>query len=160
MSITGAISGTTLTVSVVTTGALVPGMFLSGAGIAAGTFIVSQLTGSAGSTGTYTVSVSQTVGSESMSAVWSLASLLPSALQSITSLGCFAVDFVDFCNIQIETQNIRWCDDGSLPTTSVGNLVSAGATSTFTVLRSQFDTFLVIPTTTGAVVNLNAYKTG
>ena len=62
-SVTGAISGTTLTVSAVGTGALAPGQIISGTGVTEGTTIVNQLTGAAGSTGTYTVSVSQTVSS-------------------------------------------------------------------------------------------------
>jgi hypothetical protein len=62
-SVTGAISGTTLTVSAVGTGALAPGQTLSGTGVDPATAIVSQLTGTTGSTGTYQVSVSQTVAS-------------------------------------------------------------------------------------------------
>jgi hypothetical protein len=62
-SVTGSISGTTLTVSAVGTGALAPGQTLSGTGVDPATAIVSQLTGTTGSTGTYQVSVSQTVAS-------------------------------------------------------------------------------------------------
>jgi hypothetical protein len=58
----GAIAGTTLTATV-SAGALFPGQVLSGGGVAANTTIVSQLTGTAGSSGTYVVSVSQTVAS-------------------------------------------------------------------------------------------------
>lgn len=64
-SLTGSISGTTLTVSAIATGALFPGQTLSNttSSIVPGTTIVSQLTGTTGSTGTYQVSVSQTVNS-------------------------------------------------------------------------------------------------
>lgn len=62
-SVTGSISGTTLTVSSIATGALAPGQTLSGAGVDPATTIVSQLTGTTGSTGTYVVSVSQNVSS-------------------------------------------------------------------------------------------------
>ncbi|NPT59095.1 gp53 minor capsid family protein [Paraburkholderia elongata] len=62
-SVTGSIAGTTLTVTVVGTGALAPGQTLSGTNVDPATTIVSQLTGTTGSTGTYTVSVSQTVAS-------------------------------------------------------------------------------------------------
>ena len=58
---TGSISGTTLTVSSVSSGIIFPGEKIFGTGITAGTSIVSQLTGTTGSTGTYTVSVSQTI---------------------------------------------------------------------------------------------------
>jgi hypothetical protein len=62
-SVTGSISGTTLTVSAVGTGALAPGQTLAGTGVDPATVIVSQLTGTTGSTGTYSLSVSQTVAS-------------------------------------------------------------------------------------------------
>lgn len=62
-SVTGSIAGTTLTVSAIGTGALAPGMVLSGTNVAVGTTIVKQLTGTTGSTGNYQVSISQTVNS-------------------------------------------------------------------------------------------------
>ncbi|MFT4056446.1 MAG: hypothetical protein QM681_18230, partial [Novosphingobium sp.] len=67
---TGSISGTTLTVSAVTSGTLAVDQLLSNpaGGIAPGTFIVEQLTGTTGGTGTYSVSVSQTVASASINA--------------------------------------------------------------------------------------------
>lgn len=62
---TGSITGTTLTVTAVSAGALVPTLPITGAGVTAGTTIVAYGSGSGG-TGTYTVSVAQAVGSESM----------------------------------------------------------------------------------------------
>lgn len=64
-TLTGAISGTTLTVSAVATGALAVGQFVDGAGVTAGTYITALGSGTGG-TGTYTVNNSQTVASESM----------------------------------------------------------------------------------------------
>lgn len=59
----------TLTVSVLTSGVLVPGQIIQDAGLLAnGTLIVSQLSGATGGVGTYRVSVSQTVASEQMTA--------------------------------------------------------------------------------------------
>ena len=60
------ISGTSMTVSSLvgpddSDGFLVPGMVISGGGVASGTTIVSQTSGPRGSTGVYVVSVSQTV---------------------------------------------------------------------------------------------------
>jgi hypothetical protein len=63
---TGAISGQTLTVSNVASGNLVVGETLSGPGIAAGTTIAAEGTGTGG-TGTYIVSTAQTVKSETLS---------------------------------------------------------------------------------------------
>jgi len=70
---TGSITGTTLTVTGVTDGAIALGMTISGTGITAGTKIVRFGSGAGGNvniTGTYTVSVSQTVGSTAISAFY------------------------------------------------------------------------------------------
>ena len=64
---TGAISGTTLTVSAISSGAICVGQSIAGTGVAGGTTITAAGTGTGG-TGTYTVSFGQTVSSESMSA--------------------------------------------------------------------------------------------
>ena len=62
-SIVGSISGTTLTVTSCTAPTLAAAQFLSGSGsgsaVAIGTQIVAQLSGSAGGTGTYSVTISQ-----------------------------------------------------------------------------------------------------
>ncbi len=63
--VTASISGATMTVSAVSSGRLAVGGTVSGVGVTAGTRITAFLTGTGG-TGTYTVSVSQTVGSVSM----------------------------------------------------------------------------------------------
>lgn len=57
----GTISTTTLTVNNIQQGSIRPGMMISGTGVTAATTIINQLTGTTGSTGTYTVSSSQTV---------------------------------------------------------------------------------------------------
>ena len=62
---TGSISGTVLTVTAVARGALAASQALTGPGVTAGTTISSLGTGTGG-TGTYNVSASQTVGSETM----------------------------------------------------------------------------------------------
>lgn len=61
--VTGSIAAQVLTVSAVTTGYLTAGQTISGTGVTAGTAITGQLTGTAGGVGTYSVSVSQTVAS-------------------------------------------------------------------------------------------------
>lgn len=65
---TASISGTTMTVTAVGSGSVLEGMAISGAGVTAGTSVGAQLTGAAGSTGTYTVPVSQTVASTTITA--------------------------------------------------------------------------------------------
>ena len=65
--VTGAISGTTLTVSAVSSGTIAVGQAITGVGVTAGTTISAFLGGSGG-TGTYTVSTSQTVSSTTITA--------------------------------------------------------------------------------------------
>ena len=64
---TGAISGTTLTVSAVTSGYLPVGTIITGSGVTSGTTITDWVSATGG-TGTYTVSDSQTVSSTTISA--------------------------------------------------------------------------------------------
>jgi hypothetical protein len=65
---TGSVSGTTLTVSSMTSGTILPGMILSAAGTSSTqvTYINSQLTGTTGGVGTYNLSNSFTISSETM----------------------------------------------------------------------------------------------
>lgn len=65
--VTGAIAGTTLTVSAVTSGTLGIGSVLSGSGVTGGTTITALGTGTGG-VGTYTVSASQTAASTTITA--------------------------------------------------------------------------------------------
>jgi hypothetical protein len=60
---TASIAGTIMTVTTVADGFILPGMTLDAVGIVEGTTILNQLTGVFGSTGTYTVSDSQTLAS-------------------------------------------------------------------------------------------------
>jgi len=68
--VTGSISGTTFTVTAVTSGALAAGMTLTGTGFSTGTQILAQLTGTPGGVGTYQVSVSQTRASTTVTALY------------------------------------------------------------------------------------------
>lgn len=61
-SVTGSIAGTTLTVTAVASGSLVVGQLITGANLAAGTYITALGTGTGG-VGTYTVGTSQTAAS-------------------------------------------------------------------------------------------------
>ena len=64
-SFTGSITGTTLTVSAVASGTLAVGQTVVGTGVAQSTLIFGLISGT-GTTGTYQVSVSQSVGSEAL----------------------------------------------------------------------------------------------
>ena len=65
---TGSITTTTLTVSLVTSGTITSDSFISGVGISAGTKITGQLSGTPGGIGTYSVDISQSVLSTSITA--------------------------------------------------------------------------------------------
>jgi hypothetical protein len=69
--VTGSISGTTLTVTAVTSGTLLVGHTITGTGVTAATTITALGTGTGG-TGTYTVSASQTVASTTITQVTKL----------------------------------------------------------------------------------------
>jgi len=83
-SFTGSISGTTLTVTAITSGTVQVGQVLSGTGVTAGTQILSLGTGTGG-TGTYMVSVSETVSSTSITATGG-ANWLPGVFYGSTSV--------------------------------------------------------------------------
>ena len=60
---TASVASTTMTVTAISSGSLAAGMVLVSGALLPGTSIVAQLTGSAGSTGTYQLNQAQTVGS-------------------------------------------------------------------------------------------------
>lgn len=70
-SFTASLANNVLDVTVVASGTLVPGATISGAGVATGTMIEEQLTGTTGGVGTYLVTIpEQTVASEAMTAAY------------------------------------------------------------------------------------------
>ena len=101
--VTGAISGTTLTVSAVSSGTLYVGQTIQGTGIAANTMITALGTGTGG-TGTYTVSTSQTVASETLYALnWTV---IPSSDGAFT--GGNTVDIVDNYFVYNRPNSQQW----------------------------------------------------
>jgi hypothetical protein len=80
---TGSISGTTLTVTAVSAGTIQVGQVIAGTGVTAGTTITALGTGT-GSTGTYTVSASQTVASTAIRTVALDFTGIPSWVKRIT----------------------------------------------------------------------------
>ena len=67
-SFTGSITGTTLNVASGLTGKVRPGCTITGTGMAVGTTVVSQVSGTTNGIGNYIVSISQTVTSRSLTA--------------------------------------------------------------------------------------------
>jgi hypothetical protein len=89
-SFTGSISGTTLTVTAVASGTIITGQVLTGNSATAGTTISSQLTGTTGGIGTYTVSISQTRASGDFTGTYTLASTTLSILSTIMTVTAVA----------------------------------------------------------------------
>lgn len=85
--VTGSIAGTTLTVTAVTSGTVLPGQTLTGTGVTGGTTITANGTG-LGGVGTYTVSASQTVASTTITGTGTATSL------KLIDLRCGSGDYV------------------------------------------------------------------
>ena len=101
--VTGAISGTTLTVSAVTSGTLKIGQTIEGSGVTDGTIITEFGSGSGGA-GTYTVSASQTVSSTTIYAInWTV---LPSTDGAFEGGG--TVDISDNYFVYNKPQSQLW----------------------------------------------------
>lgn len=107
-SFTGS-AGTDPTQLVVTsvTGVLLGGDSVSGTGIAAGTTIVNQVSGTPGGAGTYQLSASNTASSASLTS----GGIPPAATMAL---------------LQAETADVRWRDDGGAPTAAIGSIVVHG----------------------------------
>lgn len=60
-----------------------------------------------------------------------------------------------FALVQAEAQSVRWRDDGTNPTASVGMLLTAGVPQTF---WGNLATVLFIQATSGAILNVSYYK--
>ena len=85
---TGSISGTTLTVTAITSGAIAIGQTLSGTGITSGTKILAFQTGAGGNVneaGTYTLNISQTVASSTINAYYQRPLVINSAFVRINT---------------------------------------------------------------------------
>ena len=97
---TGAISGTTLTVSSMAYGSVVVGQTISGTGVTGGTTITAYGTG-VGGTGTYTVSSSQTVSSTTITATGNAP---PARFVTVVR------DFVVAANVSGGESTVYWSD--------------------------------------------------
>lgn len=82
-SFTGSIAGNVLTVTAVGTGSIVPGEALSGTGVTAGTTITGQTSGTPFGAGAYTVSIPQTVASETITSTYGILTVTAVASGSI-----------------------------------------------------------------------------
>jgi hypothetical protein len=107
--VTGSISTTTLTVTAVTSGTLYVGQTVQGTGVTVGTIITALGTGT-GSTGTYTVSASQTVASTTIYGLnWSVIPTTDGAFSGATT-----VDIVDNYFVYNRPNTQQWGASGLL----------------------------------------------
>jgi hypothetical protein len=138
------ISGTTLTVGGSITGAFQVGQILSGSGVAANTYITAFVTGSGGS-GTYTVSVSQTVSSTSITGTGVLyfVNSIPTSTSFTLSLiqgGATLTNFANGTGLSLQVETIKFpvlTGQSSTAVTSLNTIES----SRFTI-ESEVITFL------------------
>ena len=133
-SFTASISGTTMTVTAVASGALSVGQVFTGTGVTANTSITAFVSGT-GNTGTYTVSASQTVASTTMTVTQVVAidfTSIPSWAKRITViLNGVSTSGTSFVIAQIGSTTFT--TSGYLGTTmGVGNAVGTSAVSTTT----------------------------
>ena len=120
-SITGSISGGTLTVTAVSAGGVTIGDTITGSNIAPNTVISGFVSGTNGGVGTYTVSNSQTVGSEALN-LTSTAEIVLNARQA----GASPFDFLDLANTSVASATV-------VGTTLTVNL-TGGGTQTYEVV--------------------------
>lgn len=63
----------------------------------------------------------------------------------------------DVAYVQCETNNVRWRDDGTNPTASVGMLLLVG--SILVLTKGQWNSFKLIEVAASATINVTFYKT-
>jgi hypothetical protein len=128
-SFTGSISGTTLTVTALASGVIAIGQTISGTGVTAGTTITA-----AGSGGTYTVSVSQTVASTTITA---------------TSIPCL----ITVASAPANNDIVTFSTTGTLPTG-----LTAG--TEYYVINRTSTTFQVAATSGGTAIDTSGDQSG
>lgn len=118
--VTAAIAGTTMTVSAVASGTLYVGQTVQGVGVTANTMITALGSGTGG-TGTYTVSFSQTVASETMYGL--NFAIMPSTDGAFT--GANTVDIVDNYFVYNRPNSQQWGASNALSPISIGTSFSS-----------------------------------
>lgn len=157
---TGSITGTVLTISAVTNGALKVGDTISGTGVTAGTTIASLGTGTGG-TGTYNVSVTQTVGSTTITGASNI--LVVSAVasgtiaigQTVDSTGTDAI----ITALGTGTGGTGTYTIGGSPQTVASGTMTTKGTPVDVTYDSVSGGFVIASTVTGAV-STAAFATG
>ena len=149
-SFTGTGSGTNLTVTSVS-GLIQPGMTLAGTGVAAGTTIVSQTSGTPGKAGVYVTSAATTSSSASLTAGGIPVNWGPAGNVSAT-----------YASICAYAQGVVWRDDGGDPTATAGSggqaLLASSTVRDCMPYSGNFLLFEAIQLQSGAFLAVSYYR--
>lgn len=153
-SVTGSIADDVLTVTAVGSGTVYPGSTISGTGIATGTMISSQLTGTAGGVGTYLLSIGQqTAASTTVSGTYGL-------LTIGTATGTFVVgDVISGTNVVAGTAitaNVSG-SGGSSGTMVVNNNTAVSSTTITASVAVETKFWATSSGGNGAVVKISTW---
>jgi len=158
---TGSISGTTLTVTAVSSGTIQIGQVISGTGVTAGTTITALGTGT-GSTGTYTVSTSQTVASTTISTVALDFTGIPSWAKRVTVM--FAgVSLSGTSNLLVQIGDAGGIEDTGYASTYAagsGNTISNGSSTAGFIMLSGLTTAIASGVMTLQSLGSNTWVSG
>lgn len=160
---TGSVSGNVLTVTAMASGAVAIGGALSGSGIASGTIVQSQLTGSvSGSVGTYTVSVPQQVTSGSLTLTYGVLTVVGAVTgaiavgQTVSGTGVPAGDIITGLGTGAGGSGTYYLSNNQ----AVGSgAISTTATAVTVTFDSVSGAFIVTSGVTG-VASTVAFATG
>jgi len=141
-----------MTVTAVGSGTVDVGEVITGTGVTAGTVVLAQLTGSAGSTGTYTVSASQTVASTTITVVGVEFRNIPSTAKRIT------VMFQSFSTTGTSNYVVRIGNSGITATGYVSTMTYTNISSNSSVGTTDTTGYL-LTRDTGATVSFTGVLT-
>ena len=158
----GSVSGTTLTVGTITSGTILVGDLVVGTGVAAGSRIVKQLTGSpAGGVGTYQLSAVGTVSAATITAFQDLSVTIDGVVKTTAS----PVDLSTSISLSDAASKVatalalsggQTCAYASSFNAFVITSGTTGVTSTITYGSGMLATTLALTQTTGAVLSQGA----
>ena len=147
-SFTGSVAKNVLTITAATTGTAYPGMVISGTNVVVGTMILSQLTGTVGGVGTYSVSVQQTVASTTITGCTNDFDVENCEIRDLSSslnlLSFFTDNAAANCN-----DGLRFIGNriSSLGTTAATTLLVAGANQDRWTINDNYGNWAVLNNT-------------
>ena len=143
-SFTGSISGTTMTVTAITSGSIIVGQVITGTDVTASTVVSSQISGTAGGIGTYTVSISQTRTSRALTGTYTLASTTLSILSTIMTVTAVASGTLSIGQFLTGT-------GVAFSTTITAFGTGSGNTGTYTLSSAQYFASTTVSASAGTV---------